>query len=550
MKTLLATALLAVAVPAAAQTPSIAKLDSVFSQFRRTDGPGCAVAVSRNGETLAAKGYGMADMAQGIAINPQSIFHVASVSKQFTAMSLVLLAASGKISLEDDIRKYIPELPTYGQPITIHHILTHTSGLRDQWNLLMTAGWRLGDDIITEQDVLDIVTRQRGLNFAPGTSWNYSNTGFTLAAVIVKRATGKSLREYAEEVLFKPLGMSRTHFHDDNSMIVPGRTRGYTYRNGEWHENVPNYSTVGATSLFTTVTDLVQWQKELDEGTVGGQAALQTLFRQAVLVSGDTLQYALGISHGTYRGLPTINHSGGDPGYRTYVLHFPTLKAGVSVLCNLNEANPVRLAEQTAEVYFGNEMRPEQPASDSTAAGPLTTATGLYWSDQGENAVEIVSAGGTLRWKPGFNSVALHHVGDRSYTIGTGAGKVIVEPDGRLKVISGNGEPSWYTKGEKWTPTGADRAAIAGRYASDEIGVVWEIRTSGDSVLLVRRKFPPAPLVAIYKDTYRAASSLPFVIRAQRDKSGKVTGITVGSGRVRGIPFKRVPAGDMAATLY
>ncbi len=551
MKTLIATTLLAVAVavPAAAQTPPISKLDSVFSQFRRTDGPGCAVAVSRNGEPLVAKGYGMADMAQGIAISPQSVFHVASVSKQFTAMSLVLLAASGKISLDDDVRKYIPELPTYGPPITIRHFLTHTSGIRDQWNLLMTAGWRLGDDIITEQDVLDIVTRQRGLNFPPGTDWNYSNTGFTLAAVIVKRVTGKSLREYAEEVLFKPLGMSRTHFHDDNSMIVPGRTRGYTYRAGDWRENVPNYSTVGATSLFTTVADLVQWHRELDEGTVGGQAALETLFHRAVLASGDTLQYALGIQHGTYRGLHTISHSGGDPGYRTYVLHFPSLKAGVSVLCNLNEVNPVRLAEQTADLYFAGDLRPEVPPGDSSAAGPLVNATGLYWSERDENAVEVVSSAGTLRWRVGLNSVALRKIGDRSYTLGQGPATVAVESSGRLKVVSGNGEPNWLVKGEKWTPNAADRAALAGRYASDEIGAVWELHASGDSLLLVRRKFPPAPLVAVYKDTYTAASFVTFVIRAQRDKAGKVTGITVGSGRVRAVPFKRVPAGDMAGTL-
>lgn len=171
------------------------------------------------------------------------------------------------------------------------------------------------------------MVRQRSLNFAPGTDWLYSNSGFSLAAIIVKRVTGKTLREYAEEQMFRPLQMSQTHFHDDNGMVVPGRTRGYGYR-GAWKETVPNYSTVGATSLFTTVIDLVQWHRHLDEGLLGGPESLRTLLTPAVLTSGDSLQYALGIQHGSYRGVPTISHSGGDPGYRTHLLHFPSFKGG------------------------------------------------------------------------------------------------------------------------------------------------------------------------------------------------------------------------------
>lgn len=301
MKVVVLGSLLAlVAVPVMeAQRPEA--LDSVFSAYDRTDGPGCAVAVSRDGKVLAARGFGMSDLAQNLAITPHSVFHVASVSKQFTGMSLVLLAKSGAVLLDDDIRKYLPELPSYGQVVTIRHLLTHTGGIRDQWSLLMTAGWRLGDDLITEQDVLEIVVRQRSLNFAPGTDWLYSNSGFSLAAIIVKRVTGKTLREYAEEQMFRPLQMSQTHFHDDNGMVVPGRTRGYGYR-GAWKETVPNYSTVGATSLFTTVIDLVQWHRHLDEGLLGGPESLRTLLTPAVLTSGDSLQYALGIQHGSYRG--------------------------------------------------------------------------------------------------------------------------------------------------------------------------------------------------------------------------------------------------------
>jgi len=518
---------------------SDAALDTVFAGYRRTDGPGCAVAVSRNGQVLAARGYGMSDLGQSLAITPQSVFHVASVSKQFTGMSLVLLARSGAISLEDDIRKYLPELPVYGQPVTIRHLLTHTGGLRDQWSLLMTAGWRLGDDLITEADVLEIVSRQRSLNFAPGTDWLYSNSGFTLAAIIVKRVTGKTLREYAEENMFRPLGMSQTHFHDDNGMVVPGRTRGYGYRAAAWKETVPNYSTVGATSLFTTVLDLVQWHRHLDEALLGGPDALRVLLTPAVLVSGDTLKYALGIQHGSYRGVPTISHSGGDPGYRTQLLHFPSFKGGVSVLCNQNEVNPAALAEQTADRFFAAELQPVRIPGDSLAGGPAVNATGLYWSDQTEAIATVEVEGTRLGWKTGPVSTRLRRLTDDSYSIGNGPARLQVVPGG-VVVRSGNGEPSRFARVEAWSPTVADRAALAGRYTSDEIGTTWQIRLQGDTLSLERRKFANAALAPVFRDTYTASSGgLQLVIRAVRDKAGKVTGVTVGSGRVRAVAFTK-----------
>ncbi len=541
MKVVVLGSLLAlVAVPVMeAQRPEA--LDSVFSAYDRTDGPGCAVAVSRDGKVLAARGFGMSDLAQNLAITPHSVFHVASVSKQFTGMSLVLLAKSGAVSLDDDVRKYLPELPSYGQVVTIRHLLTHTGGIRDQWSLLMTAGWRLGDDLITEQDVLDIVVRQRSLNFAPGTDWLYSNSGFSLAAIIVKRITGKTLREYAEEQMFRPLQMSQTHFHDDNGMVVPGRTRGYGYR-GAWKETVPNYSTVGATSLFTTVIDLVQWHRHLDEGLLGGPEPLRTLLTPAVLTSGDSLKYALGIQHGSYRGVPTISHGGGDPGYRTQLLHFPSFKGGVSVLCNHNEVNPGPLAEQTADRFFASELQPVRIPGDSAAGGALVKATGLYWSEQTEGIATVEIEGTRLGWKTGPVSTRLRRLTEDSYSIGNGPGRLQVAPNG-VVVRTGNGEPSRYARVDAWVPSAADRAALAGRYTSDEIGVTWQIRLAGDTLSLERRKFSAAPLTAVFRDTYTASSGgLQLVIRAVRDKAGKVTGVTVGSGRVRRVAFSKEKA--------
>jgi CubicO group peptidase (beta-lactamase class C family) len=543
--------LLAVAVAAAvgasaarAQRPAD-RVDSVFAAHRGTDRAGCAVGVVQAGKPVFAKGYGMADLAQGLAITPHSVFHVASVSKQFAAMSLVLLARAGRLSLDDDIRKYLPEMPVYERPITIRHLLTHTSGIRDQWNLLITSGWRLGDDLITEQDVIDVVTAQRTLNFPPGSDWNYSNSGFTLAAVIVKRVTGQSLRQFADSAMFQPLGMTETHFHDDNLHIVPGRTRGHTFRNGEWKETYPNYSTVGATSLFTTVVDLARWHAQLDSGLVGGRAAIDELIRPAVLTSGDTLSYALGVFVGSYRGVPTISHSGGDPGYSSHLLHFPRTRSGVSVLCNSSGvAAPTRLAEQVADIFLEKELGPVPPVPAQVTAAAVAGAEGLYWSETAEAMGRLVVENGLALWRPGAGTAGgapLRVSGvDRRWLVGTGPATLTMLPDGTLRLRAATGEPSSYTKVADWAPTAADRATLAGRYRSPELDVTWEVRAAGDSLTVHRRKYPPVRLTPAFRDTYTAPGLGGFILRAIRGPKGAITAVTVGSGRVRRVVFERV----------
>ncbi len=542
-----AATLLALTPGALAAQTWAGRIDSAFANQRGTDRPGCAVSVVQAGKLIFARGYGMADMAAGLAITPQSIFHVASVSKQFTAMSLALLAQSGRIFLDDDIRKYIPELPVYEAPITIRRLLQHTSGIRDQWNLLIAGGWRLGDDLITEQDVLDIVSRQKVLNFAPGSDWSYSNTGFSLAAIVVKRVTGRSLREYADSALFQPLGMTRTHFHDDNHHIVPGRTRGHTYEGGEWKETVPNYSTVGATSLFTTVVDLARWHRQLDSGLVGGRRVLDEVFRPAVLNNGDTLRYGLGISvRGTYRGAPTISHSGGDPGYSSHLLHFPATGSGVSVLCNSSGvANPVRLAELTADAALASELGPEPTPSAPVTAAMVSGLEGLYWSEPLEAVARLALDSGVAVWRAGAGLIGgtrLRETGTAGqWWTGTGPGTVSRRTDGTLLVRTTNGEAASWTKVADWVPTTADRSALVGRYWSPEVDAVWEIKTGGDTLMVLRRKFAPARLVPLFKDAYNSVGGFGAgLVRAVRGKDGRVIAILTGSGRVRRLRFERI----------
>lgn len=344
----------ALAVAVHAQTPE-QRVDSIFAQFDATS-PGCAVIAISGGRTVFSRGYGQANLEHGVPITPRSIFHVASISKQFTAMSIVLLAQDGRLSLDDDVRRHVPEVPDFGTRITIRHLLNHTSGLRDQWELLSLGGWR-SDDPKSEDDILWLVSRQRELNFPPGQEYLYSNTGFTLLGTIVARVSGKSLRAFTEERIFRPLGMTSTHFHDDHTMVVPGRTAAYAQRDGRWAISIPVFDNAGATSLFTTVEDLAKWNGNFDAPVVGGREGVALLHTRGVLNDGDTIPYALALQHGTHRGLRTVGHSGSDAGYRADFVRFPDQGFAFATLCN-QPVNAGGLNRAVAEVFLGDRMTP------------------------------------------------------------------------------------------------------------------------------------------------------------------------------------------------
>ena len=267
--------------------PEIApKVDALFAKWDKLDSPGCTVAVIHDGEVIYQRGVGMANLEYEIPNQPGTIYHVASISKQFTAFAVQLLASEGKLSLDDDVRKHVPELHDFGFPLTVRHLIHHTSGLRDQWNLLGVAGWRSGD-VITEDDILKIVWRQRELNFEPGSEKYYSNTGYTLLGLIVKRVAGVSLRQFCQERIFAPLGMTRTHFHDDNAEIVHGRAYSYSQSpTGKFQHFPLQYSNVGATSLFTTVEDMSLWDRNFDSPIVGDETLLAEMHKGGVLNDG------------------------------------------------------------------------------------------------------------------------------------------------------------------------------------------------------------------------------------------------------------------------
>ena len=412
--------LLAAAPSLAAETvgPSVGeRVDAVFADYNRSDSPGCAVGVYRNGEILETRGYGMAALEQRVAIGSLTVFDIGSTSKQFTAASIALLAQDGKLSLDDNVRVYIPELPEYEHPITIRHMLNHTSGLRDYIGLMLLAGVDI-DDVTGSDDALAIITRQRALNFQPGSEWLYSNSGYFLASVIVERVSGKSLREFARARIFEPLGMRHTQYRDDYRLVIPNRASAYAPRtDGGYAIDMSNWQQVGDGAVFTTVEDLLRWDRNFYEPRVGGQRLPEDLLTMGVLNDGETLDYALGLVHGEYRGLPTVSHGGSWGGYRAELLRFPGEHFSVAVLCNLATTNPSRLAQEVADIYLEDRLAPaptvhaaERPTGEPTGlehgdvARPteaeLRAYTGRFYSPELDASYEVRLEDKALRLVP------------------------------------------------------------------------------------------------------------------------------------------------------
>jgi CubicO group peptidase (beta-lactamase class C family) len=395
---------------ASAQLPdsTVKTIDAVFSRYGSLDNPGCAVGVYQNGQIAFAKGYGASNIEYGVPLSPATPMIMGSVSKQFTAAAIALLVQDGRISLDDDIRKYLPEIPDYGKRITISHLVHHTSGLRDFWALETAAGARL-DDGYTVDDMLQLAARQHHLNFDPGTEYDYSNTGYVALGEIVHRVSGKTLRQFTDERIFTPLGMSHSQFHDDHNEPVRGRAFAYSPVPGGWRINVWNNDIVGQGGLMTTVEDLAKWDENFYTGKVGGPRFLAQQLERGKLNNDSLLSYAFGLQVGEYRGLPMVEHSGSTGGYRTDIARFPSTHTTVVTMCNASNAAAATLALRTADAVLGPRFTQPVPTSPVRAAGTPTRATannatsvdvvplvGRFYSDELSATYDLSAASNAL----------------------------------------------------------------------------------------------------------------------------------------------------------
>lgn len=541
MRTAVVIAALCVAGSAHAQGAPLPRraLDSVFTAVSRTNGPGCAVGVAERGQPRVTAGYGMADLERGVAISPMSIFHVASVSKQFAAFSVALLAEDGRLSLDDPVRRHVPELPEYAAPITIRQLIHHTSGLRDQWSLLAAAGWRFPSDLITERDVMQIVSRQRALNFRPGDEYVYSNTGYTLLAVIVQRVSGQSLRDFAHERIFVPLKMQHTHFHDDFQMVVPGRTSAYEPRGaGVWRVSEPTFDTYGATSLFSTVDDLLTWMEMLDAPPREFAAVVRQAQESGVLNDGTRTDYGFGLALNTWRGIRAVGHDGADAGYRASVERYPEFGLAVAVFCNASNAGPNNLVRATARRVLGNrlpmemvearapEHQPSAAAADAWLGTFRDTVNHQIWRVE-RRADSLFLNGARLQFGSDTTATFANIPGWISLQARGDSSTIRLHPRGRRQQVFLRQPPAF-----------PSLAAYAGSYVSSELDTRYDIVFRDSALVRTHRKLPTVPLRAAGRDVFTSPAGT-FIFR--RDRRGRVVGFTLNNDRVRGVSFVRAP---------
>ncbi|MDE2720949.1 serine hydrolase [Candidatus Palauibacter polyketidifaciens] len=527
-------------------TVEMAALDAVFADYSASDGPGCAFAVSRDGQQVMARAYGMANLEWDLPNTPETVFEPGSVSKQFTAAATILLALDGRIDLDDDIREYFPEMPDYGEPITVRMLIHHTSGLRDWGSVAGIHGWARTTRIHTHKHALDIASRQRALNYEPGRYYSYTNTGYNLQAMLVERVTGQTFDEFSQERIFRPLGMTKTQWRDDFTEIVEERSIGY--RRGdddEWHMLMPFENVHGNGGLLTTVGDLLRFTRNLDTGEVGGPEFIRLMHEQGMLDSGRQISYAGGLFVGDYKGVREVQHSGGTAAYRGFLTRFPDHGLAVSVMCNVGEANPGRLARAVADLYLGDaigEEASEDPAGADVDPARVAALAGGYRDTRTGQFMELTADGASLRMGGGPGAMSLAAMSETEFASPAGVSIVFdaaadggarpgatmdtpVADDVRIEPVEG------------FEPTASDLAAYVGAYHSDEAEVTYWVEVEDGGLVLKDRYGDGPSLVPVYPDAFRQGGST-FVFR--RDESGRVTQASLSQGRVWDLRFERV----------
>jgi CubicO group peptidase (beta-lactamase class C family) len=517
-------------------------VDKVFAAYDKADTPGCALAVYRGGEIAYARGYGLASLEHRVPITPQTVFDIGSTSKQFTAFSILLLERDGKLSLDDDVRKYVPELQPLDPVVTVRHLMLHTSGLRDYLTLWRLAGMKL-ENWTTQEDAVRLVARQRRGNFPAGADWLYSNTGYLLLAEIVKRASGQSLREFAGARIFAPLGMTRTFFLDDHTKVVPGRATGYALRDGGgFSVDMSNFEQTGDGAVQTTVEDLLRWDSNFYEPTVGDRALLERAQAVGSLANGRKLDYAAGLAIGTYRGLPTVRHGGSWAGYRAELLRFPTANTSVACLCNLGSASPSALADGVADVVLAARLQPkprlalpETRPAVAVAAERLESLAGCY-----ENAAAgafrlLVVRDGVLvamgqRLRPVAQDRFVPSAPGVEFFFPTAAQGGPQE----MHIIRDGRGPEMHRRVA--APPFVNVAEFAGTYYSDELEATWTLAVREGHLTASVLNDPPSVLTAVKPDVFVSDDGL--VLRFERN-AGIVVRASVQAGRVTNLVFTR-----------
>jgi CubicO group peptidase (beta-lactamase class C family) len=536
--------LIALAGPVAAQPAgpltlpkdAAERVKKIFAGFDHTESPGCAVGVSLAGTEVLRGAWGMADLEQHVALTPSSVFEAGSISKQFTAAAVLLLAEQGKLALSDPVRKYIPELPDYGTPITIEQLMHHTSGLRDWGQVVAIGGWPRTTREYSNAWVLDITARQKALNYKPGDAWSYTNTGYNLLAIVVQRVSGQSLADFTHDNIFVPLGMKTTSWRDDFQRIVPDRAIAYDQTSDGLRQLMPFENTYGHGGLLITVDDLLRWNNRFARSGIGDASFLQSELQPGRLTDGRALFYAAGLFLTEHNGAREISHSGATAGYSTWLGYYPSQQLSVALLCNKSDIFTTGLGHQVADVYLA-------PTKDAASAKPqialVPDVEGVYESRRDHSALVIDRKNGNLvayshrPLLPESSTVFRLYPEGSMYQLTRDAASNTVG----IRAVSMGYESDSFDKVPRATPSPSDLQALTGDYVSDEAETTLTVVLTPTGLEIHQRPDTVDPLTPTFKDAFDSELG---GVRFLRDPSGHVTEMSLGSGRVWDLRLRRV----------
>lgn len=533
-----ACAALPIPAPALSSVPSPAQdktseIDQLFS-WATPETPGCAVAVSQHGEMVVNRAYGLANLERSVPIDPSTMFDVGSVQKQFVAAAILLLVEDGRIALTDDIRDYFPELPDYGHTITVDHLLTHTSGLRD-WPAL----FQLSSE---SEDALTLIQRQRDLNFAPGEEWSYSNSGYVLLKELIARTTGMSFSAFAQERLFEPLGMEMTTYADD-VRDVEDRALAYEKEDDDWRLNILVGNERGdGGALLSTAGDLLIWNEALTNARLS-EFVSEKLQEPTKLNNSRELSYARGLFLDENPQSRIVWHTGSAAAYKTMLARFPDQGLSLAILCNAGESGPLS-ANAIVDLFIPDmgEADADEPTATADAEDiDVSGKAGLFFSESTGEPLHLVVHEGELRIPGGPPLVAMaeDHFRIAEPTLNFKSEDEFelhfLSPD-QLVLTSMEGETTEYRRAQPYAPTADDLQAFVGRYESDELKALFEI-TPGDDGLTVRLNgSQPFEFMPVDTDTFQLGR---MFLRFRWGESGDVVGIDYSNPVLRNLEFTK-----------
>jgi CubicO group peptidase (beta-lactamase class C family) len=534
------------------------QVDALFAEWDKPTSPGCALGVIRDGSLIYKRGYGMANLENNVPISPSTVFLIGSTSKQFTAASILLAESQGHLSVDDDIRTYLPEMPDYGDPITVRHLLYHTSGIREYYSLSSLAGEYPGDNVVTNEQIIAFLARQQGLNFRPGTHYSYATTNYLLLGEIVKRATGKSLKQFAEENIFAPLGMVHTHFHDDRLHVVKNRANAYSLRGeGEfalaWSSN---YATVGNTGVYTTIEDLFLWDQNLYKNRLAKPDLVDRLVTPGMLTDGTELHYASGLKVGHYRGVRHISHDGGTMGFRANSVQFPDLRFSVVCLCNLSSTSPNQLTGQVAELYLADAFEPDVLPTEpvEVSESTLREMARAYRDPDTGDVLEFFAEEGSLVFHNEEGKITvLTPLSATRFRLPLGLPYrheyEFYKPDSnakwQVKITARFYPPDtellfWYEPVELAAPTEAQLQDYVGEYRNEELPATYSVSNENGRLVATLPRFGTVPLEPTIPDHFQL-SWWGYYFEFARGEKGRIVGFDLRSSRVRDVRFVREP---------